>query len=429
MSVKDLDTRLINKMLRVRQKDIYAFLNSSITAEQVGTRKDEFEYLRDYIVAHNAAPSRILFRRQFPDFPFAKIKEPLVVLCEEVHKRSQRNIIVDMINKIDDAELRQNLDGCIATIGETFYGVNKFSPAVEDLEVSESLKERLQTYNDRKANIAAVTFTTGCTRTDSFIDGGITAPQLVVIAGDPKLGKTWAIINTAYKNRLSGKRVLLFTPELTAKEIANRYDAMAYSLPYDALRMGKLTPRQVARWRSRSKRETVPMHVVDVTEDAMFNPAKVQAKIEAYHPDIVLIDSAYYMVCNGYDAKHSSYQDNFKLAKQLKALAKKYNIPVVVVVQMKQESEKNAMQGESALRSVYGGDHWAQTCDVLLRLTGARSDTYRRLVLLANREGATFKEDIIKYQFDPAPMVGSVDQKVVDEESEDPGDEVVEVDV
>lgn len=423
--MSDLDTRALNCFLRLPKELIFTFMNTGqLTEELFITRKAEFIYLRDYISKHGQAPSLPLFKRKFPDFDCFKVKDPFEVFVEELLQRVQRNTMVELVNAIgNDDQLLEDLDGCIEKLNATAIQIAQYDPSNSDHEYTTGYDDRIRRYNDRKQNLALMTFTTGCATMDTYLGGGLFAPQLGVLAADPKMGKTWWLVNCAVANYRAGKSVLIITPEMSHAEIEQRIDAMRFELPYDQLRMGKLTKKQEARWKARAKKDTLPLHIVDATE-AAFTPAHLRAKVELYKPNIVLVDSAYMMQCDNPDG---NYQDSHKLVKQIKTILKDCNIPGWFVVQMKRESEVDKDVSESAFRRIYGGDHWSQSCDVMLRLTGARSDKFRKLVLLANREGETFKEDVIGYSFDPSPEIGSVDSFKADEADLEEGDEYVEV--
>lgn len=428
--MKDFESRVINSILRLPKHEIHTFLNSQLRVELFSSRQSEFKFLRKHMAKHNVRPSKELFKRNFPNFVFCKVRDPLESLTEELLKRKQRNLLVDLVNKLgDESSLQEDLPECIAEVAKASIDVNKFNINNSDHEYVQGAKERRLVYEDRKVNLAAATFSTGCDVMDSYLAGGFKAPQLCVIAGDPAMGKSWLMVNMAAKNRAMGKKGLIISPEMSHIEVEFRLDALQYELPHGELIAGKLTKKQEARWRARMNAQTTPLHICDVTDDTQFSPTKLLGKIEMYRPDYVIVDSAYYMVSDTADPKRSSFQDNMDLVKQLKGLCKQKNIPIICIVQMNRDSEKNKMTGESALRGIYGGDHWAQGCDVLLRLTGARSEAFRKFIKLKDREGAAFQEDMLKFEFSPCPSIYSVTNYTAADDDLDVGDEVLEIEV
>lgn len=428
--MQDLETRAINRILRLTANEIPGFLNNQqITTRLFAKRKREYKHLRAYVSKYGQMPSKALFLRSFPDTPIIKVKDPLEAIVHELMLRAQRNVMVELVNDIgSDESLVDDLPGCIKKLADANVEISKYDPVSADYEYLSSYDRRYQTYMDRKNNINAVTFPTGCDSLDK-ITGGLRAPQLMVLAGDPKMGKTWWLVNMICANLSLGRVPLLISPEMDEMEIMQRVDAMRYQLPHLAILKGELSKKQEARWKNRVKLETTKFHICDTTSDSEFTPSKILGKIEMYKPSIVLIDSAYYMKHDGYDPKRASYLDSFALIKQLKNICKTKRIPMVCVVQMGRDTEKNKLEGEAALRGIYGGDAWAQSCDVLVRLTGARAESFRKLVLLANREGIPFKELYLKYSFDPYPEINSVDEIAAEEAELDDDDSVMEVEV
>lgn len=418
--MSDLDTRVINLIRLLPPHKVYSFLSSNLDPKLFVTRKREFKFLRAYAAKHGQMPTRLLFKRKFPECPTFRVKDPLSELSEELKIRYQNNQVSEFVDSIDPDTMREDLPEIMGKITALGLTLAQAETQASDHEYSSDFAQRYQTYKDRQVNIEHSTFTCGVPQMDEFLGGGITTPQLVVLAGDPKMGKTWFTVKLLAENYNKNKVVLYVSPEMSHVEIEFRTDALRFGLNYEALRMGKLSAKQVARWKSRAAQDMTPLYIVDTTQDYEFTPLKIAAKIELYKPDMVIIDSAYYLRADGVpNNKEESYLDRQRLVQQLKGLCKDKNLPIVCVVQMKSETEKNKLQNETALRGVYGGDHWAQGCDVLLRLTGNRSDTYRKLVLLANREGETFKEVLVKYQFDPHPHLEGVDSIPLSEDQTD----------
>lgn len=415
--MKDLETRAVNSILCLPDDRIFALLNAGhIKSELFASREPEYKFIREYVVKYNKIPSKNAIRQAFPEFPIFNVKDPYEFFVEQVMVKAQRNLIVDFVNKVGEQELMEDVSAVIRDAQKLVLAAAAFDPMNTDHQYLSSSAERLQTYKDRKENLAASTFTTGCKVMDKHI-GGIRPAQLIVVAGDPKLGKTWFLVNMIVKNYEAGKRCLLISPEMTAEEIEMRVDSMRFQLNHESMEQGKLGPMKEAKWKKGLKDSTHELFITDATEDGDFTPTKVLAKIEVVKPDIVFIDSAYFMVPDGYD-KFAGHSNSMKLVKQIKQICKLKKIPCVCVVQMNRDSEKDKQNGESALRSIYGGDHWAQGCDVLLRLTGMRAESIRRLVCLANRGGKGYAEDILKYEFDPSPDIHSIENYKEDEELE-----------
>lgn len=428
--MKDFESRVINAIFKLKRHNLHQFLNSKLTKDLFDARKAEFVYLRNHVAKYGLLPSRAAFKRKFPDCPKFKVKDPLEALTEDLLERKQRNVAVDLVNYLGDGDnLQDALHDCIQRIQKTAIEINRYAVENTDHEYVTSFKDRLRTYNDRKVNLDNAVFTTGLSVTDKHLNGGIFPGSLVVFAGDPAMGKSWFLCKMAVANRQRHKRGLIITPEMSEEELSYRMDALQYELNHDKLIAGKLTPRQEARWKARVRKDETPLYICDVTGDTNFTPSKLVGKIETYKPDYVIIDSAYYMRSDTEDPKFQTYKDNQNLVKQIKAIARRKNIPIICIVQMKPETEKNNMQGESALRGMYGGDHWAQGSDIAIRLTGARAESFRKVVTLKNRHGKSFLEDMVRITFDPSPNIESITNYTAEEDELEEGDEILEVKV
>lgn len=424
----DIESEYINAVLHLPAHEAHLAGQAKITSDLFITHKPEHEYIKNYLARVGRPPTKSLFARKFPDFDIELSNETVEDLGNELLDRYRRNIIVDVVNEIDEDELRANLEHHIKELEKTVITLAAHNTQDSDDDYRQSHRKRLQSYKERKANLQSKIFHTGCDKTDVFLDGGIFPGQLVTLAGDPGMGKTWWLVNAAIKNYLVGKSVLIISPEASKEEIQERIDAMMFQVNYTRLRMGKLDPPEETKFKrgmlAQSKRK-VPLVITDCSEEANYTPNHVAAKIDIYKPSIVFIDSAYYLKVEN---PKGSYTDSMNLCKQLKIICKRTDTPIVCVVQMDRESEQNAVQGGAALRRMYGGDAWAQTSDLVFRLTGNRNEDYRRLINLKNRVGPTYNEDILKYSFKPYPEVKSTDSYVSEDEDSD-DDEVVSIEV
>lgn len=424
----DIEERALNALMRLPVSEaVEAAVSMAGQADIFVAYKTEFEWLREHIIKHGKPPSKALVQRRFPDMDCRPVKDAFSALHEELIERKQKNIIVDMINDIGtDTLLADDPKACFQKVDEAMALVHAFDTKAADSEYVTSAQQRMDRYSDRAANFSSNAFTLGAARMDAHIGGGFVAPQLVVLAGDPGLGKSWMLIQAAAANYAQGKRVMIITPELDRAQIEDRMDAMRYQLSYDDLRRGQLSPKALARYKNQMKKDTLPLHIIDTTEDPVFTPSRVASKVERYQPQIVLIDSAYYLEADNVSRNDAGYKTSQNLCKQLKNVCKRHSIPIMVVVQMDRESERRDVAADKAGRHIYGGDAWMQAADVLLRLTGKRDQKYRRLQCLKQREGECFCEDLLRFEFDPCPEIESI-QNISFEEV--PDDDTVEVDI
>jgi len=89
----------------------------------------------------------------------------------------------------------------------------------------------------RRAGATSLRISTGCSKLDALLDGGIQPTQLGCITGTPGTGKTNALVHLGTAGALSGVRCLFLSHELTAVEIKRRHAAMAMAIHGKYLKM------------------------------------------------------------------------------------------------------------------------------------------------------------------------------------------------
>lgn len=142
----------------------------------------------------------------------------------------------------------------------------------------------------------------------------------------------------------------------------------------------------------------------------------VEDLIDAASPDVVFIDAAYLLGAASRKAAWEQIQENMK---ELKKIAVKRNVPIIISVQMNRDGKKaKEVSGEH----VAGADAILQLASVLISIEEADKPLHnvrRVLKILKNREGPCVQATIHSL-FDPPNFEEiSVSQQVHDMDSEE----------
>lgn len=192
--------------------------------------------------------------------------------------------------------------------------------------------------------------------------GPIEPGSLMVLYGIPKSGKSWLALLLCAHIYEEGHRVLMSSTEVRTKQMFRRLVMLLTRLNYERYRTGRLTESEQELLYTYSQvlqDETTDSSIwrrvlltgIDRTAPVDF----LHAKIEAYKPDVVLLDAAYGLV--GID-----WQKQAGLVQDLKALCTATDTVILVTTQ---ESERAAHQyrGSRGTASVGGTAAWMQYCD------------------------------------------------------------------
>lgn len=201
---------------------------------------------------------------------------------------------------------------------------------------------------------------------------GFCAGDLIVLGARPSMGKSAAAVNFAVSTALSGKRVLMFSMEMTANAIFNRGVASTQMIPLQWLRSGGKADGDF--WTEAAvgmKRLRESGLVVD--DDAGLTHQQIVARSRREHMraplDLVVIDHLHILNVPG---KNPTTEYN-QATTAFKALAKRLKCPVLLLSQLNRnlEARQNKRPVMADLRDSGGIE---QDADVILFLY--RDDYY-----------------------------------------------------
>ncbi|MCL6458887.1 MAG: DNA repair protein RadA, partial [Gorillibacterium sp.] len=187
---------------------------------------------------------------------------------------------------------------------------------------------------------------TGNRELDRVLGGGIVPGSLILVGGDPGIGKSTLLLQTSHSLSMLGLKVLYITGEESAVQTKLRAD-----------RLGALSPQ---------------LFVLCET-----NLERVNEAIEKVAPDFVVIDSIQTVFHPGVSSTPGSVSQVRECTSHFMRLAKTQNMAIVLVGHVTKEG---AIAGPRLLEHMV---------DCVLYFEGERHHTYRLLRAVKNRFGST----------------------------------------
>jgi DNA repair protein RadA/Sms len=176
------------------------------------------------------------------------------------------------------------------------------------------------------------------------LGGGLVAGSLVLLGGEPGIGKSTLILQTVLK--LKEKRVLYISGEESTKQLKLRADRLNNS-PSDCLIVCE------------TSLENINNHIKDIS------------------PDLVIIDSIQTISTEMVDASPGSMSQVRECAARILKIAKQSNIPIIMIGHITKEG---ALAGPKVLEHIV---------DTVLQFEGDQHYMYRILRAIKNRFGST----------------------------------------
>lgn len=231
-------------------------------------------------------------------------------------------------------------------------GCRAWNTFVEETVVTGARKQGNRTVSAAPASILEVTsdvetrLDTNMKELDRVLGGGIVKGSLVLIGGDPGIGKSTILLQVCRNLTDAGHKVLYVSGEESLQQIKMR-----------AERLGDFKKEMYLLCETD----------VDVIEDAM---AKVQ-------PEVMVIDSVQTMMLESVASAAGSVSQVREVTNRLMQMAKLKNVAIFIVGHVTKEG------------TVAGPRTLEHMVDTVLYFEGERSSMYRILRSVKNRFGAT----------------------------------------
>lgn len=207
-------------------------------------------------------------------------------------------------------------------------------------EHTQSLAEAVSSaydYTDRAARGEIDFVPTGFMDLDKLLAGGMTSPDLLVVAGRPGTGKTAFLVSVARNAALKGKKVTIFSLEMENKQIAMRLIAQEGGVSYDKQKSGQLSDMDWPKYTNAV--ETVASYPITLNDLPAISISKIRQELRRIKDvDLVMID---YIQLGGVDGKYDRRdQEIGELTRGLKSIAKEFQVPILAAAQLSREVEK-----------------------------------------------------------------------------------------
>lgn len=396
----DYNRGLIYRVLTDKSEFVEA-LNRGITGDMFmeSHTKEVWDFISNFHKEYKEIPTIELFERTFPNFSLTPVKEPAGYYADEVLKVFARNKATQMLLEGASKLIDNPIDGLLNMRGN----INSLSVQVvktQDINVIDDIDARLDRYTDRKTTGGVDGISTPF-ETLTEMTGGWHGEELIVVVARPAVGKSWMMMIFAEHAFSEGKKVLFLTKEMSAEQMARRFDAIHAKLPYKGLKSGVLSNSEEARYINKLnelKNNKTPFWIVG---QEVMTVSGLRAKIEQYNPDIVFIDGMYLMQTE--NSKTTSLWERVTvISRELKATAQAYNIPIIVSTQFNRQGETKKNDENLSLASIGYADSIGQDADAVFGLVRTKDlEILGRMKIkpLKVRE-AVVEEIILKWDLD-----------------------------
>jgi replicative DNA helicase len=236
---------------------------------------------------------------------------------------------------------------------------------------------------------------------------GLQPSGLVIAAGRPGTGKTSLLLSIVkYAAQVHKKHIAIFTLEMPGEQFAQRLVAQETGIDTQRMRSGKLEPDE---W-------PLFTHAIEVLGDVrlflddtpVITPIQMRSKCRKLHMehglDLVVVD--YLQLMSGGGRFENRVQEVSFITRQLKALARELNVPVLAAAQLSRAVEQRADKRPilSDLRESGSIEMDADVVMFLYRLEDGNVSNQVEVIVAKHRNGPTgtvqlaFRQALAKFE-------------------------------
>lgn len=224
-------------------------------------------------------------------------------------------------------ELEENLFSLAETrTGVDFVSIGDASAeAITDIETA------------HKSNGAVIGVPTGLADLDHKL-GGLHPSDLVIVAGRPSMGKSGLALTMAFNAAKAGKRVAMFSLEMSSPQLANRALAHFANLDSHRLRNGRVADADFGKLAQRQQQfAQIPFLINDGAGQTVMQMRTACRRLKRKGLDLVIIDYLQLIAPSG--KGNNRVEEVSAITWGLKCMAKDLNVPVVALSQLSRQVE------------------------------------------------------------------------------------------
>lgn len=293
---------------------------------------DIWNFITTYHGKYGQLPTKTIVKEHFKDFEmFKTLDAPLSYYIDEAVKESlSKNVRMNLAKSVDI--LKES--GPMAAMNFLQSSSNKLMRRVgtlKDTNLSEEYLERVQEYTNRfNSDGAILGIPSGISPIDEIF-GGFQKGDFIVLMGWTGSRKTWLSLLFACNAWRAGYKPLIISLEMNRYQMGYRLDTILNNgerFTNDELTHGRgLQPDDYEKWAEDTFSGTQPFYLVTSDGIDSANQNMVQAKVEQYRPDLLILD--YHGLFDDADNSGNEIERAKKLSKAFKRIATKYQLAVI----------------------------------------------------------------------------------------------------
>lgn len=369
-------------------KNIEKYLIEDITVDYFGAYQDEFNFIYQHYRAYGKVPDWETFMGKFPDFDVVEVLEPINYIIYNL----KENYLFEKGFKVfqDSAGILEQdaIKGLenVVKESENLLKANKikYGTDIQDMaDIFEQDIERKRTLN----NEGIIGITSGFEELDEITHGWLPGNELVSIVGRINQGKSWLLQKFLVEANRQCKRVLMYSGEMSAKEVMYRHLTLKHNISNTQLITGDISESEQKEIKELLMNDTTLFHIVTPKDlgGEQLTVTKLKMLALQYKPDIIGIDQLSLMRDEKKKRGDGTKEQYAHISQDLFNLSTLLEIPILLAVQANRGRASEDKIENPELTNIAGSDDIGANSSRVISL--ATKDGEMTLKLIKNRYG------------------------------------------
>lgn len=334
--------RVINALLK--NQDMVSIMGDDVGSMMV-SHKDIWDFIWRYYQMHRTVVPTSVLKEEFEDFDLDESLEGATRhYVQALQEHTRVTALETMIAGASKELAKGNLpaDKILLHFQKRVTEIQRQTGAsraidVRDIEDANDHYDRVREQAALHNGQPGISFGFECM--DKHYPTGMAPGHFIVLMGYSGLGKTWFGIKLMINAWLQGYSPLIINLEMTPEELRDRIYLLISEYTMDDLVKAQVDPENFTRWAQEFMEGKVEFNLVGNDTFGDFSVDMVQAKIEQYKPDVILLD---YLGLFSDRARSSSEMERAKkTARELKQLATACRLPIVAITAVTGKDKKD----------------------------------------------------------------------------------------
>ena len=324
----NFEIMLLNSALE--EGDMVACLDAGVDT-LFYSHKDIWNFIVEHHGDYKKFPSKDTVKEKFKDFDVVPVPEPFQYYVDDARRQSLGQNLNQAMMKTVDLNKNEGSKAALTYLQSQVSKLSKFNNTLKDTDLAD-WEDRYEDLKYRAANKEGdVIGVPSRIKPIDTIFGGWQPGDFVVIIGWTGVGKSFIATLFAVNAWLEGYRPLFISLEMNKMQVAHRVDTL--------LNKGEFFTNEhltkadegivdiYGKWAEETYSDKQSFHLVTAEGLDTADQNLVQAKIEQYQPDLVILDYHGLFEYNGRSGNETEKSKN--LSKEFKRIAVRNSVPII----------------------------------------------------------------------------------------------------